>query len=266
MFALFLPLLRKRANKPQINIIVVLGFMSFTAYGFWLSLYMQNVLGFTPLKVAIHLLPQAIAGIIVNIIAGAVLHKIPNRILMGIGALAYTISPLLLALMKEDSSYWAFIFPSLILAVVGADLQFNVANMYVMSSLPPHQQSLAGGIFNTITKVCAAVGLGISTSIYNAESTGTAALQTGITPYRGVFWFCVASAGVGILFVPFLTLGTQGGKQAGGDGAREEDLKMGSVAEKGKAGDLGEEIRSVNVDVDRASVKGTKVAEGVNVN
>ena len=140
MFALFLSLFyssqNKRTNNPQINIIVVLGFMSFTAYGFWLSLYMQNVLGFTPLKVAIHLLPLAIAGIIVNIIAGAVLHKIPNRILIGIGAVAYTISALLLALMKEDSSYWAFIFPSLILAVVGADMQFNVANVSFLFFCP----------------------------------------------------------------------------------------------------------------------------------
>ena len=79
-----------------------------------------------------------------------------------------------------------------------------------MSSLPPAQQSLAGGIFNTVTKVCSAVGLGISASIYNAESTGKAALQTTIRPYNMVFWFCVASAGTGLLFVPFLTIGTQG--------------------------------------------------------
>jgi hypothetical protein len=82
--------------------------------------------------------------------------------------------------------------------------------MYVMSSLPPGKQSLAGGIFNTVTKACSAVGLGISASIYNAESTSKAALQTTIRPYNMVFWFCVASAGTGLLFVPFLTIGTQG--------------------------------------------------------
>jgi len=138
--------------------------------------------------------------------------------------------------------------------------------MYVMSSLPPHQQSIAGGIFNTITKVCAAVGLGISTSIYNAESTGTAALQTGIKPYRSIFWFCVASAGAGILFVPFLTLGTQGGKQDGGDGTREGNLKVGNVVEKGNTRDLGEEVRSVDVDVDRTSVKDAKADGGEKMN
>jgi hypothetical protein len=82
--------------------------------------------------------------------------------------------------------------------------------MYVMSSLPPAQQSLAGGIFNTVNRLCAAIGLGISTSIYNAESAGTAALQTAVRPYKMLFWFTVAAAAAGLVFVPFLTIGTQG--------------------------------------------------------
>jgi nitrate/nitrite transporter NarK len=113
----------------QINVAVLLGFMSFTTSAFWLSLYMQNVLGFSALSVAIHLLPQAIGGILVNIVAGLVLHRVNNKLLTGVGALAYICSAILLATMKEDSSYWAFIFPSLLLSVIGADLQFNVANV-----------------------------------------------------------------------------------------------------------------------------------------
>jgi len=119
----------------QINVVVLLGFMSFTTSAFWLSLYMQNVLGFSALKVAIHLLPQAIGGIAVNIVAGFVLHKVDNKVLTGIGALSYLLAVTLLAIMKEDSSYWAFIFPSLLLSVIGADLQFNVANV-CLSTLP----------------------------------------------------------------------------------------------------------------------------------
>lgn len=80
----------------------------------------------------------------------------------------------------------------------------------MMSSLPPEKQSLGGGIFNTVTKICGTVGLAISASVYNAESTSSAALQTSSRPYNMAFWFCAASAGLGICFVPFLTIGTQG--------------------------------------------------------
>ncbi|KAF4632717.1 hypothetical protein G7Y89_g5403 [Cudoniella acicularis] len=229
-------------NFSLINVIVLLGFMAFSTQSFWLSLYMQNVLGFSALKVAIHLLPQAIGGILVNVIAGLILHRVNNKLLTGLGALAYFGSAILLATMSVGSSYWAFIFPSLLLSVIGADFQFNVANMYVMSSLPPHQQSLAGGIFNTVTKICTAVGLGISASIYNAESTGTAALQTGIRPYKMVFWFCVACAGCSILFVPWLRIGTQGhGEGSGGTSVVSlgKDAKDGfdGGAEKDKVGE-----------------------------
>lgn len=113
--------------------------MSFTSANFYLSLYLQDVHDFSPLSVAVHLLPQAIAGILVNVFAGMFLHKISNKILVGVGSFAYAMAAMLLALQKQNSSYWAFIFPSLILSVVGADLQFNVAN--VRSSRPPFPQT-----------------------------------------------------------------------------------------------------------------------------
>lgn len=90
---------------------------------------MQNVLKYTPLEVAVHLLPQAIAGILVNIVAALVLDKVDNRILIVIGSVTCFVSSLLLSLMKGDQVYWAFIFPSLIFAVIGVDLLFNVANV-----------------------------------------------------------------------------------------------------------------------------------------
>jgi hypothetical protein len=103
--------------------------MAFTSTQFWLSFFMQEAQGLAPLTVAVHLLPQAIAGLIYNIIAGAVLHRINNTLLLAMGSCTYVASNVLLSLMKPDSSYWAFIFPSLILGVVGADFQFNVANV-----------------------------------------------------------------------------------------------------------------------------------------
>lgn len=116
-------------NFSLIMAIMVLGFVGFTPAQFWLSLYLQRVQQLSALNVALHLLPQAIMGILVNILAGLILHKVSNKLLTFIGAVCYTVSFLLLALQKSDSSYWAFIFPSLLLMVVGADFQFNVTNV-----------------------------------------------------------------------------------------------------------------------------------------
>lgn len=107
-------------NFALLNIILLLGFLAFPIALFWLALFLQRVWHLSPLSVAVHLLPAAVSGILVNIVAGLVLHKVSNKILMGLGAVAYTIAFLLLALNKSTSSYWAFYFPGLALMVVGA--------------------------------------------------------------------------------------------------------------------------------------------------
>jgi predicted MFS family arabinose efflux permease len=188
-----------------------LGFMGFSAVTFFLSLYLQEVKHLTALDITVRLLPMVVSGVLVNVVCGLVLHRVSNKLLTGIGALAYTASFLILSFMKEDAIYWAYIFPALVLVVVGADIQFNVTNMYVLSSLPPSQQSIAGGIFNTVSKLCNNLGLGIATSVNSAVANQMTATTPAINPYLAVYWFAAAAAGLSLFMVPFLTLGTQGG-------------------------------------------------------
>jgi hypothetical protein len=117
--------------------------------------------------------------------------------------------------------------------VVGADLEFNVANMYVMSSMPPAQQSIAGGIFQTVTRLCMTIGFGITTALFNAvekDPRMASYWDEATQPYTATFWFAVAGSVVSIGLVPFLTLTTQGGKvtktdkapSLGSDGGNEK--------------------------------------------
>lgn len=192
-----------------------LGFMGFSAVTFFLSLYLQEIKHLTALEITVRLLPMVISGVLVNVVCGLILHRVSNKLLTGIGALAYTTSFLILSFMKEDAIYWAFIFPALVLVVVGADIQFNVTNMYVMSSLPASQQSIAGGIFNTVSKLCNNLGLGIATSVNTAVAHGMTTQTTLIRPYLAVYWYAAAAAGLSLFLVPFLTIGTQGGSSPG---------------------------------------------------
>lgn len=109
--------------------VTVAGFMSFQAASFYLAYYLQQVRQWGALDIAVHLLPQAIAGLAWNVLIGYMLHKVNNTLIMAAGSISYLAASLLLSFMKADSNYWAFIFPALILNVVGADFQFNVANV-----------------------------------------------------------------------------------------------------------------------------------------
>ena len=201
--------------------ILSLGVLAFTPGSFFIALYFQEIWNMSALQVAVHVLPMAVMGIIVNVFAGMVLHKVSNKLLMYVGAIAYTVAFLLLAFNRHSSSYWAFSFPAFVLMVVGADLEFNVANMYVMSSLPAAQQSIAGGIFQTVTRLCMTVGFGVTTALFNAvqqNPTMPAYWDRETQPYTATFWFALACSVVSVALVPFLTLTTQGGKAKTVDG------------------------------------------------
>ena len=201
-------------------LLIVLGFLSFTCSCFWIALYLQRVLVLSPLKTGLYLIPQAISGLIVNLIAAFALSRVDNRILMFLGSISYVLCTVLFALMSSTSSYWAFIFPGLIISVVGADLHYNVANMYVLSSMDKELQSTAGGVFNTVLQLGTGIGLGITTAVWNSVTGEKGEVRSGVADavelemmergYRAVFWTLCGFAGLSIVGQWSLDLGRQG--------------------------------------------------------
>ncbi|KAF2728341.1 major facilitator superfamily MFS-1 [Polyplosphaeria fusca] len=195
-------------------VVLCFGFIGFPVLSFWLALYFQVELGYNALLTGVHMLPMVIFGLGANIVAALLLHKVSNKLLMGIGALAYFSSFVLAAVQRKGDSYWAFSFPALSLCVIGADFQFNVANMYVLSSMPANRQSIAGSLFQTLTRLCTAVGYGIATAIFNGVQNSPATsgyyAYNAVEPYAATWWFSTASAAIGIFFVPWLKIKTQG--------------------------------------------------------
>ena len=120
---------RSNESTFQLLAILSLGMLAFPVFSFWLALYYQNVLRYDSLETGVHLLPMIIMGILINILAALILHKVSNKLLMGIGAFAYTAAFVLVGVNRYGDSYWAFSFPALCLCVVGADFEFNVANV-----------------------------------------------------------------------------------------------------------------------------------------
>jgi len=71
-----------------------------------------------------------------------------------IGTTLTSAAALLFAVIEPDAVYWAFGFPAAIVSVFGADFVFAPGTMYIASVSAPHEQSVAGATFQTITQVC----------------------------------------------------------------------------------------------------------------
>lgn len=118
--------------------VLMLGFMAFIPASFFISLFFQDVWHMSALMVAVHLLPMAISGIIVNIVAALILHRVSNKLLMYIGTGSYLVACVLLGLNRVSDSYWAFCFPAFCIIVLGADLQYVKHGLLVLTLFRPY--------------------------------------------------------------------------------------------------------------------------------
>ncbi|KAK9379689.1 major facilitator superfamily-domain-containing protein [Kockiozyma suomiensis] len=197
-------------------LIVACGYMNFLGVlNYYITLFFQNVRGASAILTTAYLIPQAVAGIIVNFICALTLHIIPGWILMTLALLAFFAASLLWALQPMHMDYWPMAFPAICLSVVGADIAFNVANLHTVSAVPPKMQSTAAGIFNTVMQLAAAVGVAASATAVEAAykySDHTGAEQT-YDSYKAAFWFGCGVSGVGIICSPFMNVGVAGRKQ-----------------------------------------------------
>ncbi|KAI1776961.1 hypothetical protein F4818DRAFT_363890 [Hypoxylon cercidicola] len=202
--------------------------MSFTSSGFWVAFFLQEIKQLSTLMVAVHLLPMAIAGLLWNIIAGRILHLVNNTVIIIGGSVCYLAASLLLSFIRPDTSYWVMMFPALILNVAGADSQFNVANvspyfqnpnhmisssrswMYVMQSLPQHQQSIAGGIFNMVIRLANTAVMGISTTVFSSVELTAEGTADPMVNFTRTFQVSVGLSAVSLLLAVFIQLETQG--------------------------------------------------------
>ena len=99
--------------------------------------------------------------------------------------------------------------------------------MYIMSTFSFERQSVAGGLLQAITRLGGAIGLGISTAIFNAiiESPPRSGYYASdhVAPYAGAFWFATGCCIVTLFLVPFLTIKTQGHGEHGRAFKKDEE-------------------------------------------
>ena len=196
--------------------IMSLGISVFSPALFWVTFYIQRFWTGSALHVAAYILPAAVSGILANVFAGMLLHRISGKWLMAFACSIYTIALMLLGANRSQNGYWPFIFPALAIITWAADFHFNVVNMYILSKLPHEQQGIAGSIFQTMARLGSATGFALTTAIHNAVDVKTTGYYANdpIISYAATYWFGGGIAFVTVCLVPFLNVGTQGNEDA----------------------------------------------------
>ncbi|OJT07816.1 hypothetical protein TRAPUB_1299 [Trametes pubescens] len=162
-----------RANG-KLGVMLIIAFLQwcgFLSFSFWITLYYQNYAGLSPILTMVRLLPMNVTGFLCNVVVALVVGRVDLVILIVIGTTFTAVANLLFAVIDPAAPYWAFGFPATILAVFGADFVFAAGTLFVAKVCLPHEQSVGGALFNTLTQVGAAFGTAISTIVFNAGLT-----------------------------------------------------------------------------------------------
>ncbi|KUJ19993.1 major facilitator superfamily protein [Mollisia scopiformis] len=214
---------------PSMSALVLALFFTYGSLGVFLlyaTFYMENVMGASPLQVVAWYVPMALGGCLISTFGGFVLHLLPGTVLIIVSGIAWIIAPLLFAIAPQGAMYWAYIFPAMICATVGIDITFNVANVFITTSLPQRQQGLAGAVIMLLLHLGIAVCLGFA-DIVNTYTVARLGLRQS---YHAVFWFEVACAATALMILVFFVKI----KKAGSDLTVDEREEMEAASKREK--------------------------------
>ncbi len=124
----------------------------------YLTLYIQDVLGFSPLQAGLRFLPITLLSFFVAPVAGRLSVRVPIRMLLGVGLLLISIG--LVAMTAVDaSSGWTTLIPGFAIAGVGIGLVNPPLASAAIGVVPPARSGMASGINSTFRQVGIATGI-----------------------------------------------------------------------------------------------------------
>lgn len=184
---------------PYINPLFIALFFSYGCLGIFLlygTLYMQDIMGATPLQISAWYSPMCVGGILISILGGYFLHLVPGTLLVVLAGLGWAVPSILFAVAPVGANYWAYVFPSMICATIGIDITFNVANIFITTNLSSKRQGLAGALINSLLYL----GIAVLLAFAGFVQAKTAALGLKRS-YQSVFWYQLACAATALFIM-----------------------------------------------------------------
>src|SRR3954470_5726990 len=157
----------------------LVGVAGFLAVFFFLTLYMQNVLGYSQIKTGLSYLPVCFGVAITAGVCSQLLTRVGTRPVIVAGALIAAAGIFLLSRVEVGGSYVSDLLPGLLLMAIGLGAVFVGVTTAANAGVPPDKAGLAAALLNSSQQVGGALGLAIFSAIATSHTahllaTGTA--------------------------------------------------------------------------------------------
>jgi EmrB/QacA subfamily drug resistance transporter len=197
-----LSVFRRRSLSVANGAAVTLGAGLFGSF-FFLSLFLQNVDGYSPLRAGLAFLPLGLVTFLAALIAPRIVTFLGPRYLLMAGLGIAAIGLLWLTQVGAGDSYLVHVFGPQVLLGVGFGLCFLPLTASATAGVPVHEAGLASGLINTTRQLGGALGLAVmatvaSSIIATREAARHSTADALTSGYRAAFLIagCVLVAGV----------------------------------------------------------------------
>ena len=172
---------RAHGRFAVMQVIACVNWAAFTIWIVWVELYYQTYLNLSPIHTMLRLLPMFASGIVANVLIALTIGRVDVMYIVAIGTLMTGCADVLFAVINPSAPYWAFGFPAAFLVVLGADFTFASGTLFIAKVSLPHEQSVAGALFQAMTQIGSAIGVSVSTIVFNSVLR-TQSKHLGVTP------------------------------------------------------------------------------------
>jgi EmrB/QacA subfamily drug resistance transporter len=159
----------------------------------YLTLYLQNDLGYSPLGGGVRLLPSTVLCFVIPLVTRSLVARIPPGVVLGAG-LAITAGGIAAMRAVAVDSGWTVLIPGLILTGLGIGLANPAIARVALGVVPPERSGMASGISNTFRVGGLATGVAALGAVLESRITSSLAPQYGHQATR--LGAAVASGGV----------------------------------------------------------------------
>jgi EmrB/QacA subfamily drug resistance transporter len=146
------------------NLVAMLVSLAMFGVFFFISLYVQNILDYTPTQAGLIFLPMTVLIILIAPVAGKFSDRVGSRWLMGAGMMLLGASLLFYQRVGLHSNFWTLL-PSLILGGLGMAMTMSPMTSAAMGAVPVDKAGVGSGVLNSFRQVGGSLGIAVMGAI-----------------------------------------------------------------------------------------------------
>ncbi len=194
-------LLRGHGRPAALVVILAIGAV-LAGYVYFVSMYLQQVLGFSAVQTGLALVPATLTALLVSTqVARRVLPRLGYRRQLLVALLLVGAGQLWLSQVSATGSYPVHVLGGILLTAAGMGLALPAASLALTADVPPHQRGVAGALFASGQQIGSAVGIAVLASIAAASTSRTGLLVSGYRLSFLVATGILVLAGLSLTFV-----------------------------------------------------------------